>query len=232
MRLGEYPPVHGRQAVRPGEEQLGGGRRREAGEREFGQPRCGERAFAVPGGEEQHDALRLQSAGGEQQCLGGRAVQPLRIVDQAQQRLLGGQFGEQPEDGQAGQQPVAGAVLGESERALQGAALRPRQSGDPFEAGREQQAEPREGQFGLALHPGRPDRPERLPCLPGRVLQQRALADPRLPAQDEHPAPAVPRPSQQPVDHTLLVRPPVQHDSHPIRRPPYPPGPTAVPMAD
>ncbi|WP_280428861.1 hypothetical protein [Nocardia brasiliensis] len=53
--------------------------------------------FGVSGarGEDHHDALGIESAGREQQCLGGRLIEPVRVVDQAEQRGVDGLLSQQ-----------------------------------------------------------------------------------------------------------------------------------------
>ncbi len=166
------------------------------------------------------------------------------VVHQAQQGFLKGEFGQQSERREAGEQPPAdrtrgrtgrrtgdlGGVLtgdlGESERTLQGPALRPRQAGQPVESGGEQQAQPGERELRLVLDAGRPDHPEVRPGGRRRVLQQRGLADARLAPQHQRPAAAGPRPVQQAFDGGLFVFPPVQHD--PTLPSATPVGPAAI----
>lgn len=174
----------------------------------------------VTGGEQQRDALGPEPARRDQQGVQRGAVEPLQIVDHAQQRLLGGEFGEQPERGQPREQSVGAAGrLAEPERALQRTPLRSRQGVQPVQAGRQQQAQPGEGEFGLVLDAGRPDHPEPVTGRRHRVLQHGRLADPRLAAQQQDPAATPARPVEQRVDGGPLPFPPVQHPGPLPRRP-------------
>jgi hypothetical protein len=66
----------------------------------------------------------VQAAGDEHQRVGRRPVDPLEIVDDAQQRPLLRRLGEQGERAGRGQEAVSSAVRREAERRLEGAPLR------------------------------------------------------------------------------------------------------------
>ncbi len=59
------------------------------------QPRRGQRRVVVPRREDDHDPLGVQPPGREHQRLRRRPVQPVRVVDQAQQRTILGQLSQQ-----------------------------------------------------------------------------------------------------------------------------------------
>jgi hypothetical protein len=58
--------------------------------------------------------------------LGGGLVEPLRVVDHANKRLLLGQLREQRQRGKADEEPVGGSTDGGSEHRCEGVALRGR----------------------------------------------------------------------------------------------------------
>ena len=56
--------------------------------------------------EHERDRLRLQAPRYEGEDLPGGAIEPLRVVDQAQQRPVFGRLGQQAEHGEADQEAV------------------------------------------------------------------------------------------------------------------------------
>ena len=77
---------------------------------------------AGTGGEEHRDPLRLNAPGHEREGIGGRCVEPLSVVDEAQHRLVGGHLGEQVEDAEGDDEAVLGVPGREAERAAMAAA--------------------------------------------------------------------------------------------------------------
>ena len=76
-------------------------------------------------GEHQPDRLRPQTARHERQRLRRRAVEPLRIVDDADQRPLLRRVGQQAQDRQADEEAIRGVALAQTERGAERLALRP-----------------------------------------------------------------------------------------------------------
>lgn len=175
------------------------------------------RRVRVPYGEDQRDPLGVQPAGREDQRLRRRPVQPLRVVDQAEQRLLLGQFGEQRQHRQSDEEPVAAARRGvpHPERRPQRPGLRPRQAVDPVEHGPQQQVQPGVRQRALELDTGPAQDPQPGPGAGHHVVEQGRLADPGLPAQHEYTAAPVPGVPEQPLDDAALPNPPQQHGLSP-----------------
>jgi hypothetical protein len=75
---------------------------------QLGQARSGERRVVVTCGEDDRDRLGAQAAGREHQRLGRGPVQPLCVVDQAHQRSVLGELGQQRSHRQPDQEAVAG----------------------------------------------------------------------------------------------------------------------------
>ena len=73
--------------------------------------------------DEHGDRIGLQAPGDEHERVGRRAIEPMRIVDDAQQRLRVGGGGEQPQHGDGDEEAVLDAVGGQPEGAPQGVAL-------------------------------------------------------------------------------------------------------------
>ena len=80
-------------------------------EPQLGQPRRLEMPrVALARADEHADRIGLQAAGDEDERVGRRPVEPVRVVDDAQQRLLVGRRGEQAQDGHRHQEAVLDAV--------------------------------------------------------------------------------------------------------------------------
>jgi hypothetical protein len=63
-------------------------------------------SLAFPGGEQQSDPFRLQPTRNEKQRVGGRLVQPVRVVYQADQPSVCGEVGDQGQGGHGNKEPV------------------------------------------------------------------------------------------------------------------------------
>jgi hypothetical protein len=134
---------------------------------------------------DQQDRLREQPPGDHSQHLAGGLIQPVRVVDQADQRLLGGNLGHQAEHCQPNQEPVrcrtARQAQGHPQRLLLVLGYR-------LHLAEQRPAElvqGRERQLQLGLDPG--DLDGAAAGGPVRdVAQERCLADPCLTAQDQH----------------------------------------------
>ena len=160
-------------------------------ERELRKPGLVERACnAFSEGEEHNHGLVLEAPGDEAEHLGRRPVEPLRILDDEEQRALGLAVGQQAERRQADQEWVRRLAVGPADHGLERCALGLGESVEPVEERYEQPVQPGEGQPRLWLRPGRRDDrhlPLASPC--GGRLEQRRLADPGLSAHDERAAP-------------------------------------------
>ena len=176
----------------PLEDQLG-----QLGEDVVTAPRAGRADDGDPFGEE--------TTGDEPEDLRRRVVEPLRVVDDADQRLLLGDLGEQRQRCQADQEAVGRGARAQPEHRRQRIALR---TGQPVEVIEHRHAElmqPAVGQLHLRLDARRRrDVPALDPI--GHVAQQGALADAGLTAHDNDAAPAGARVRQQPVEHSHSLR--------------------------
>lgn len=163
-----------------------------------------------PDRDHHRDALGADATGEESQCLGRLRVQPLRVVDDAQQRAFRRRGRQQRQGRQADAEQVRGA-LGQPERDAQGVAVPAGQVGEPRQHRHAHLVQRGERQLRLELGPVGPHDPE-----PGRLcgmLQQRALADPRLTAEHEHAALAHARRRRQLVDPPDLGAPPEERST-------------------
>jgi hypothetical protein len=128
------------------------------------------------------------------------------VVDDADDRSLLRDVGEQTQDRQADDEPIRRVAGTQTERDGKRVALR---AGKIVQAIQERQAQllqTRIREFHLRLDAGRSDN-----AAPGRVfdqiLQQRSLADPRLPADREHPAWARAHARHQLIERAALAAP-------------------------
>jgi hypothetical protein len=145
----------------------------------------------------------------ELQRLHRSPVQPLHVVDQAHQRPLDGRLGEQRQDRQTDQEAIRRAPFTQPERGLQRILLRTGQALQPIQHRRAELMQPGERELRLRL-----DASDTRDATPRRraahVVQQRALADPRLTAQDHHGTMARPHLVQQPIQRLALAAPAAQ----------------------
>ena len=153
----------------------------------------------------EHQAHRVggQPPGGEAQRLRRGPVEPLLIIDHADQRAVAGRLGEQAQHGQADQEPVRRRADAEAERGPQRLLLRHRQMLGAIQQRRAQLVQPGEGQLHLRLHAGRAGHPAPRRA-PGQVLQQDGLAHARLPAHYQGPALTTPHAVHEPVQDPAL----------------------------
>ena len=191
-----------------------GGRQRPDGQR-LEARRRGVEAHAVAAGQEQHDVLGLQAAGGEQQGVARRVVEPLDVVHQHQHRARVGSGVEQAEHGGGDGEAVRRLAALQRQRARQRVLLHGRQRVAVREDGREQLRQAGVGQARLALQAARPQEAEAaLLRVRRRVVEQRRLADAGLPVQEQGPAPAVPGRLEQAI-HARPLRCPSRPASAP-----------------
>jgi hypothetical protein len=208
-------------------QQLGRRLGRQPRDAQLGQAGRGEPALALADRHDQGYSLGVQPPRGERQCRRRRAVQPVRVVDQAQQRAIVGELGEQGQHGHADQQRVSAAPGGQPprpsqltgpgrrqpERALERLPLRRRERPDAAERRPQQQVHPGERQLRLRLDAGAADHPDAVRGR-GDVVKQRGLADTGLAADHQRAAGAGASRGQQPGHGCLLRGPAYQHVQH------------------
>ena len=125
------------------------------------------------------DPLGMETAGDETENLSGGVVEPLRVVDDADERLLLGDLGEQRQRGQPDQEPVGRSPRAQSEHRGERIALRIGQAIDSIHHRRAELMEPAVGQLHLGLDADSPgDVPARHSV--GYVVEQSALPHARL----------------------------------------------------
>ena len=111
----------------------------------------------------------------------GHPVEPLRVVDDAHERLLLGGLGEQAQDRQPDEEPIGWRSGAQAERRAQRVALRVRQLLETAEHGRAQRVQAGERELHLGLDASRPD--DRHPSAASGTCRRSAVL----------PAPASPR---------------------------------------
>jgi hypothetical protein len=184
-------------------------------QRQLGKPSgAGHRAL-IAGAEKHGDRFRVQPPGHERQDLGRGLVQPLRIVDQAQQRLLRGHLRQQAQHSQANQETIRCAGRTQAERDAESVALRPGQGAAAVQHPAAELVQRREGQLHLRLDTLSACH-EEVRCRVGCVAEQRGLADASLTADDQRPAAAGPYLRQQLVEGHALPGAGAKHHHHPL----------------
>jgi hypothetical protein len=177
-------------------------------DRELGQGP--ERLARVADPEHQPHGLGQQATGDEHERQRRSPIQPLRVVDDAQQRTLPGHLRQQAQHGEADEEPIRSVAGAQPEHDLQRVALRAWQKLEPVEQRPAQLMQAGVCQLHLRLHPDRPD-DGRILRLPRDVFQERRLPDPGLSPHDQRPAlPSADIPDE-PGEHLALPSSTEQH---------------------
>ena len=192
-------------------QQRRGGLAVEPRERDRRQIRCVEqRGLALADREQRSDRLRQQAPQREQQRLGARGVEQVRVVDEQQRRRLLGVCREQAERRRSNREAVAGATGAQRERDLERRRLRRGDAREQPQRRAYQLEQRRERDACLGLDAARPQHAQSGGVLLG-VTEQRRLADAGLADEREHRA--VPRTGgrEQSVELPPLWITPEQH---------------------
>src|SRR4029077_1351823 len=112
----------------------------------------------------------------------------MRVIDDAQKRLLLGNLGEQAQDREADQELIRCRPGAEPERDPKRVVLGLGQALHEVEEWSTQLLSRCERELHLSLDPDGPGDPK-LGCSLDRILEKRGLADARLPVDDQYPAP-------------------------------------------
>ena len=166
-------------------EQLLGRRRVEADEPEIGQRGIETMALAVPSGQQHRDRLRAEAPGDEHHGVRRAVVEPLRIVDQAQQRAFAGDVRQQRQRGEVDEERRRLAPALEPQGAAECAGLWRGKAGHSIQHRSQQLLQSGERQLRLGLDAERLE-DAHVRCLLARVAEQRRLADARFATDDEH----------------------------------------------
>ncbi len=161
-------------------------------------------------GEDDGHGLRQQPSRDEAQDLARDGIEPLGVVDEAQQGPLRRHLGQQAERGQRDEEAVRSSAGGQAQRHAESGLLGLWKRAEVPQHRRAELMQPREGQLHLGLDPGDPGDAEAR-GLTGAMVQERGLADARLAADDEHRALAAADVLQDPVERVTLAGSPQQH---------------------
>ena len=170
----------------------------------------------LPRGEHNPDPLGQQATRDERQRQRRCLIEPLRVIDHAQQRTLLGYLREQAQDPQPDEKPIRSRASAQPEHDLERLPLRSRKPPKPIEQRPAKLMQAGVRQLHLRLHPHRPhDRKTRRRL--DQALQQRRLPNPRLATQNQRPRLAAADVLDRTVQHGTLAAPPEQ-----ARAPPGP----------
>src|SRR5262249_13493140 len=145
----------------------------------------------------------------EQRVHGGR-VQPVRVVDEAQDRPLFGELGQDRQAGREDEKALLPSPRFQADSGPERGRLRAGKPVDVSEGGPQQLVERGEGELGLRLDAAR-GQDVHVGGAVASVLQQRRLAHAGLAAQDEAAATRSTSGAEQLADHGALGIPPVEH---------------------
>ncbi len=134
--------------------------------------------------EEHDDALGFEPSGDEDERVRGCVVEPLGIVDQAQERLIFRGLGEQAQDCERDEEAVLASPGCQAERSAEGGRLRLRKALYVPENRPDDLVQSGERELRLRFHPGAAEHAH-VAGLVARVLQERRLADARLAGDDQ-----------------------------------------------
>ncbi|URN03120.1 sigma-70 family RNA polymerase sigma factor [Actinomadura madurae] len=141
-------------------------------------PRAGNGLSPITHGEDHRDRIVVQPADREQQRVDRRLIEPLRVVEQAQQRLVAGDLGQQRQGRSTRQHPLDQAIA-EPESGPERLGLPGRKRVQAVEIAREHQVQRRVRHVGLGVESHDPQHPHPAGGALG-IVEQRRLPDPRL----------------------------------------------------
>jgi hypothetical protein len=152
------------------------------------------------------DRFRQEAARDERKYLRRGPVEPMCIIDQADERRLLSHLRQQSEHRQADQEAIRRLSGTQADCRAQRLALRVRQARQAAEHRRAEQMQAGERDLHLGLDPrGTGDSTPRRPLV--EILQQNGLADARFATEDQDLAVAVADAHQQPVQRLALLAP-------------------------
>ena len=169
----------------------------------------GEARGVVADREHEGDVVRQQPPGDERERVRGGAIEPLRVVDDAQHGSLLGRVRQQVQDREPDEQSIGWSARRRPEGGAHRVALRFGERVEAIEQRCDQLVERRERELHLGLDARGAEHVEaRRRAL--EVAEQRALADPRITADHEHPTLPVADSVEQVLELVALLRPPDQ----------------------
>ncbi|MCP9969447.1 hypothetical protein LUX57_33225 [Actinomadura madurae] len=171
---------------------------------------------------EQHrDRVGHEAAGREQQRLHGTLVEPLQVVDHAQQRGVLGQIGEQRQGAGGDQEPVGLVPLGQAEGATQCRGLGDGEGVQPIQVRKQELVQAAVRQLGVGLDPCRADHVHAASGFGDRhsVVEKDRFPDSGCAPQPQRAAASVARICQQALNAGLLDVPSHQRHAATLTRP-------------
>src|SRR5882672_6988635 len=135
-------------------------------------------------GEQQSNLLGNKAPSNECESRGRSLIEPLRVVDDAEERSVFGGLGQQTQDSEADKEWARSVPWGESECDAKRVPLRRRKAHPEREDGCAQLLKGRERELDLPFDPHRLCDPKGVPLLHD-VIEQRRLADSRLAVNDQ-----------------------------------------------
>jgi predicted ester cyclase len=177
-----------------------------------------ERLADLPRREQERDPLDREPASRESEGLGRRAIEPMGVVDHAQETAFAGGLRQQAENRERHEKRVRRRSRAQPERDVERVALRTRQAVTERKDRRTQLLNRRERELHLALDSGAPDDSHGR-RLVDRVVEQRRLADAGLAMDDEGATVSVTGRRHQPIEGRSFAFPTQQLHS------PWPPFP-------
>ena len=159
---------------------------------------------ALSGAEDQRNLLGDESSGRKRKRLRGRAIEPLCVVDDDQERAFFGRFRQEAERGETDEEGVRGGAHAQAERDGQGLALRRRQAIHQAKDRGEESLQGTEGELDLPFRSGGPQDPEPRRRLDGS-LEQRGLAQTRFAEDHQRAASSGPGALEQTIEGLRLA---------------------------
>jgi hypothetical protein len=185
---------------------------------EFGEPRKDLVADPLSSCADEQDTFSQKAASDKGKNLSGRLVEPLRVVDDADQWLRFGDFRKERERGEPHEESVWPRALVQAEHGCESAALGAREPIEAIEHRCTQLMKPAVRELHLGLDAGslHEARPRAFGAL-GQVVEQCALADTGLATKNKDLAPAGTRVGQEAVKQFTLG--PTPEEAHGPRPP-------------
>ena len=166
--------------------------------------------LALAGGEEHRDAFRIEAPGDKDKCVRRRVVEPLRIVDEAQERLAFGGLGEQAERRERDEEGVVASSRRQPERSSESSGLRLRKVIHVAQDGQNDLVQCGERKMRLRFDAAAAQN-EHVAGSVARVLQECRLADARLAGEDQDSALRRSSAGEELADTGALQVSPVEH---------------------
>ena len=187
---------------------------------ELGEPGQDRVADPRPCGSNERHPLCEESACDEREDLRGGSVEPMRVVDDPDERPVLRRLGEQRQRREPDEEPVGRSPVVHPEDRLERVTLRERQPGEVIEQREAELVQAAVGELHLGLDPRGPNvvGPGTFDVI-GQVAEQRGLAHAGLATKHEHPTPALAHINQEAIKRLTLGLPPEESHERPLPPP-------------